>query len=78
MLKAIKLPKLPSLRLQPPTDDEQADSVGSGSPQKVSHSRPLPGTTPAQAGEDDGPEQPLSKAEKKRLRRMQQQQNRAA
>ncbi|QDV27437.1 glycosyltransferase family protein [Aureliella helgolandensis] len=78
MLKSIKLPKLPSLRLQPPTDDEQADSVGSGSPQKVSHSRPLPGTTPAQAGVGDGPEQPLSKAEKKRLRRMQQQQNRAA
>lgn len=74
----LKLPKLklPAFRLPPPTD---TGPQGAGSKiRPVSQSRPLPDTTETDSADSaDSSARPLTKAERKRLRRLQQQ-NRAA
>lgn len=77
-ISRLKMPKLPSLRLAPPKDEE--DGTPEAQPPQelrpVSESRQLPGTTASHDEDyfdDDNDERPLSKAERKRLRRNQQQ-----
>lgn len=84
-LPKLKMPKLPSLRLAPPEEEESNPSSSASQKSKSS----LPSTAPSGQSssaarnaspsiddEDDPDARPLSKAERKRLRRMQQ--NRAA
>ena len=66
--------QLSGLRLQPPEDSE--DSAEDQGPAEVQN-RSLPSTEPASADAGDAPARPLTKAERKRMRRMQQK-NRAA
>jgi hypothetical protein len=81
----LKIPSfsLASLRLNPPSqdDDEQPTADKPAELRPVQNSRPLPGTSAPDYDDDDEAEEsagrPMSKAERKRLRRLQQQ-NRAA
>lgn len=81
-----KMPRLPSLRLLPPEEDggDSSDEVTPKQKQRQlpstkpanSHSAPKQGSSGNQG--EPAPARPMSKAERKRLRRMQQQQDRAA
>ena len=76
--------KLPSFRLPPPseqTDDSEAAAKtkpesSSGGMRPVSQQKELPGTSVEREEQEERPSRPLTKAERKRLRR--QKQNRAA
>lgn len=77
--------KLPSFRLPPPSENEESGADGQAGQKSKAGMRPvnqqgqLPGTHPADSANGDDserPNRPLTKAERKRLRR--QKQNRAA
>jgi hypothetical protein len=85
----IKLPKfkLPSLRLPPPGESDDEDSQSRRPSRPVDSNRALPSTQPNSPqtnspsqldSEEDDNSRPMSKAERKRLRRLQQQGKRVA
>lgn len=83
-LSKLKMPSigLAALRLNPPSDEESEAKGKPAELRPVQSSRPLPGTNSTADDDDydddnDSGGRPMSKAEKKRLRRLQQQ-NRAA
>lgn len=78
---------LSALRLQPPEDDDRPNSAAAPqSMRPVNEQRPLPGTEAnyddgfddEDESDSDGDGRPLSKAERKRMRRLQQQNRRSA
>ncbi len=82
-LSRLKMPKLPSLRLAPP-EELDADDLSLKQPRElrpVSSDNQFPGTNASQEEDffdDDNDGRPLSKAERKRMRRIQQQNRRSA